>query len=155
METSAVRPGKINLAKKVLYWLFFPSPVLPSGEVVLWTKICGWVKDGKLTKGGRLVLTSEGGILWKSARYEIPQADWRTSLSELGSVEIVQGSAARKVSAPFAAGIRTTCALHTKDGITRILVPSEAGRILLKALEAIDHTDVATAIARAVSGQAN
>jgi hypothetical protein len=128
--------------------------VLESDEVVLWTKVCGWVKDGKLTRGGRLFLTSEGRILWRSARYEIPKAEWHTSLSELSSVDLIQGSAARKVQAPFAAGIRTTCALHMKDGTTRILVPSEAGRILLRVLESTDGTDVAAAIARAASGAA-
>jgi hypothetical protein len=146
-------PAKVGPAKHVFYWLFFPSPALADCEVVLWTKVVGWVKGGKLTKGGRLFLTSEGGILWKSARYEIPKAEWSTPVSELGSAEIVQGSAARKARAPFAAGIRTTCVLNTTDGITRILVPSEAGRILLKVLET-DHTDVATAIALAGSGQA-
>lgn len=89
MLTSA----RINPAKELLYRLFFPGPVLANGEVVIWTKVCGWVKDGKLTTGGRLFLTSEGRIFWRSARYEIPKAEWHTTVSDLLSVDLMQGSA--------------------------------------------------------------
>jgi hypothetical protein len=147
--------ARISLAKRILYALFFPEPSLANGEIVFWTKICGWVKGGRLTKGGRLLLTNQGGIYWKAARYEIPKYEWHTTISELASVDLIRGNVVRKAQAPFAAGIRTTAALNTKDGVTRILVPSEAGRILLRALALATDVDIATAVTRAITAEAS
>jgi hypothetical protein len=116
------------------FWrkILLRKPDLQEGESILWAKVCGWNKNGTLTKAGGLFVLDSARIVWKSTRYDFPIEQWITELSDLVSVDFVDGDAGRKAQAPFAAGLRKTCVLRLRDGDSRILFPAQIGELLLR-----------------------